>query len=53
MFHRSKGSLYETVTLSNLFYKRNWISKDKLDEIENEAFEIGSMIKGLINSLGD
>ena len=47
----ARGSLYETVTLLNLFQKRGWISEDKLGELEKEAFEIAGMIKGLINSL--
>ena len=47
----ARGSLYETVTLLNLFQKRGWISEDQLGELEKEAFEIAGMIKGLINSL--
>jgi four helix bundle protein len=46
----ARGSLYETVTLLNLFYKRNWIEPEKLNELENEALEIAKMLKGLINS---
>ncbi len=47
----ARGSLYETVTLAIIFNKRKWISDDKLNKIESEAFEIASMIKGLINSI--
>ena len=47
----ARGSLYETVTLLNLFRLRNWISKDQLDELESQAFEIAKMLKGLINSI--
>ena len=47
----SRGSLYETITLLNLFAKRKWISQQILESLEAEAFEIASMIKGLINSL--
>ena len=47
----ARGSLYETVTLLNLFFKRNWIREDKLEELERDSFEIASMIKGLINSI--
>ncbi len=50
-FYIARGSLYETVTLLNLFFKRNWIREDKLDELERDSFEIASMIKGLINSI--
>ena len=47
----SRGSLYETVTILNLFYKRSWIEIEKLKKMEKEALEIAKMIKGLINSL--
>ncbi len=50
-FYIARGSLYETVTLLNLFFKRNWNREDKLDELERDSFEIASMIKGLINSI--
>ena len=46
----ARGSLYETVTLLNLFNKRSWIEPEKLNELENEALEIAKMLKGLINS---
>ena len=47
----ARGSLYETITLATVFHKRNWISDDTYQIIENNSFEIASMIKGLINSL--
>jgi len=47
----SRGSLFETVTLLNLFALRNWITEAKLSQIEHEANEIGKMLNGLINSL--
>ncbi len=47
----SRASLYESVTLLNLFYRRKWISDTVLKKVEEMAFEIASMIKGLINSL--
>jgi four helix bundle protein len=47
----SRGSLYETVTVLNLFHLRNWITKDQLDKLENDAVEIGKMINGLINNI--
>ena len=47
----SRGSLYETVTLAILFNRRHWISKEQLEHLENEAIEIASMLKGLINSI--
>ena len=47
----ARGSLYETITLLNVFFNNNWISKNQLDELENNGIEIAKMIKGLINSL--
>ena len=47
----SRGSLYEVITLLNIFEKRGWISTDKLQDLESEGVEIASMIKGLINSV--
>jgi len=47
----ARGSLYETVTLLNIFQRRNWISSETLHSLENQAHEIASMLKGLINSI--
>ncbi len=47
----ARGSIYETVTLLNLFAKRKWINEEKLTEMAKDALEITSMIKGLINYL--
>ena len=47
----ARGSLYETITLLNIFEKREWISKAELQTLEEEGIEIARMIKGLINSI--
>ena len=47
----ARGSLYEVITLLNLFNRRKWIKREDLDYLENDALQIASMIKGLINSL--
>jgi len=47
----SRGSLYETITILNIFQKRNWISKESLEKLEEKGYEIASMLKGLINSI--
>ena len=47
----SRGSLYESITLLNLFERRKWISIETLEEMENDGVEIASMLKGLINSI--
>jgi len=47
----SRGSLYETVTLLEIFRRKRWITDGKYSELEASGIEIASMIKGLINSL--
>lgn len=47
----ARGSLYETVTLLEIFKRKNWISEKKFSILKAEGIEIASMIKGLINSL--
>ena len=47
----SRGSLYETMTLLEIFRRKKWISDDQYSQLEMHGKEIVSMIKGLINSL--
>jgi four helix bundle protein len=47
----ARGSLYETVTLLNIFQLRNWITTEQHIQLENNALEIAKMIKGLVNAL--
>jgi four helix bundle protein len=47
----ARGSLFETITLLTIFYKRGWIDVSLLEQIRNFADEIGKMLSGLINSL--
>ena len=47
----ARGSLYETMTLLEIFRRKKWISTDKYTQLEEDAKEIVSMIKGLINSI--
>lgn len=47
----ARGSLYETMTLLEIFRRKNWISDSGFSPLKSEAFEIASMIKGLINSI--
>ena len=46
----SRGSLYETMTLLEIFRRKKWISDDQYYQLEMHGKEIVSMIKGLINS---
>jgi len=47
----ARGSLYETVTLLEIFKRKGWISEEEFSSLKSEGIEIASMIKGLINSL--
>ena len=47
----ARGSLFETITLLKIFYKRNWIGNTVLSQIKDSGAEVGRMINGLIKSL--
>ncbi|WP_045212899.1 four helix bundle protein [Desulfonatronovibrio magnus] len=47
----SRGSLYETMTFLEIFHHKGWINTDTYKKLRSEAYEIASMLKGLINSL--
>ena len=47
----ARGSLYETMTLLEIFRRKSWISESDVSSLKPEALEIASMIKGLINSI--
>ena len=47
----ARGSLYETMTLLEIFRRIKWISDEEYEEIAPKGIEIASMIMGLINSL--
>ena len=47
----ARGSLYETMTLLEIFKRKKWISDKDYSLFAEEGKEIASMIKGLINSL--
>ncbi|MEL7626606.1 MAG: four helix bundle protein [Anaerolineaceae bacterium] len=49
--HVSRGSLYETLTLLELFRLRNWFKSETFQELEQRSIEIAKMLNGLINSL--
>ena len=49
--HISRGSLYETLTLLEIFQMRNWIKTEALQKLENQSAEIAKMLNGLINSI--
>jgi len=47
----ARGSLYETLTLLEIFQMRKWISSDHFNTIETQANELAKMINGLIRSI--
>ena len=48
----ARGSLYETLTLLELFKLRGWINEDQFATLETNSNEIARMINGLIKSIG-
>lgn len=47
----ARGSLYETMTLLEIFKRKAWISEVDFLLLKSEGIEIASMIKGLINAI--
>jgi four helix bundle protein len=47
----ARGSLYETITLLEIFKRKGWILEIEFLELKSEGIEIVSMLKGLINYL--
>jgi len=47
----SRGSLYETMTLLEIFRRKKWISDKDYSRLETDGKQIASMLKGLINSI--
>ena len=45
----SRGSLYETITLLNLFCGKGWISNQELITFEKQGIELTKMINSLIS----
>lgn len=47
----ARGSLYETITMLQIFNKKNWIRIEDYQYLYRESEEINKMLSGLINSL--
>jgi four helix bundle protein len=47
----SRGSLYETMTLLEIFRRKKWISDESYSKLEMDGIAIVSMLKGLINAI--
>ncbi|HAF61774.1 MAG TPA: four helix bundle protein [Anaerolineaceae bacterium] len=48
-FYIARGSLYETLTLLEIFKLRSWITNDQYVEFEQKSNEIAKMINSLIS----
>ena len=47
----SRGSIYETLTLLEIFRELEWLSEEKFFDFESSTIEIIKMLKGLINAI--
>jgi four helix bundle protein len=47
----ARGSLYETLTLLEIFKLRGWLNEAIFLKLEENSNEIAKMLKGLINSM--
>ena len=47
----ARGSIYETLTLLEVFLRLGWISQESYSKLEKDSIEIIRMLKGLINAL--
>jgi len=49
----SRGSIYESLTLLEIFHRQSWINSETYQLFENDALEIIKMLKGLINAISE
>ena len=47
----ARGSLYETVTLLEVFRRQGWITKTSFAQLKQEAQTIAKMLNALINAI--
>ena len=47
----ARGSLYETITLLEVFRRKGWITEERYGALYSEGLEIAAMLKGLINAI--
>ena len=47
----SRGSLYETITLLEIFLLRGWVKSDTFRDLQKKSNEIAKLLKGLINAI--
>jgi len=49
----ARGSLYETLTLLEVFSMRGWLRKEQYIELEVQSNEIAKMLNGLIRTVAN
>ena len=47
----ARGSLFETVTLLEIFRRRSWINGSEFSSMKRSAIQLGKRISSLINSI--
>lgn len=47
----ARGSLFETITLLEIFRRRQWIKDDEFTHLEKSAVQLGKRISSLIKSI--
>lgn len=47
----ARGSLYETMTLLEIFFKRQWVLQEDFIAVKSETKEIAKMLNGFITSI--
>jgi four helix bundle protein len=47
----ARGSLYETITMLQIFRRKKWLSQASYQKLYSAAEEISKMLSGLINSI--
>ena len=47
----ARGSLYETVTLLEIFHRQEWLESAIFRKLKSDATEIAKMLNSLINSI--
>ena len=47
----ARGSLYETITMLQIFRKKHWLDKESYNQFYSESEEINKMLAGVINSI--
>lgn len=53
IFNVSRWSLYQAMTLLEIFKREKWISEKSFSELEQRGKEIASMLERLINSISN